>query len=111
MSSQVGKVSFSRQVPKVLSASPNSELLLTDDGPVTDLLCGTSCVGLGFATQLQAAIFARAMEVPLNTYDANTIWRDEAEAALRSVLPGYQFAFFSGGAEAVEAAIRIGMDL
>jgi acetylornithine aminotransferase len=47
------------------------------------------------------------LDVPLNTYDYPSIWREEAEENLRQFYPDYQFAFLNGGAEAVEAAIKI----
>jgi acetylornithine/succinyldiaminopimelate/putrescine aminotransferase len=45
-----------------------------------------------------------------NTYNMQSVWRERAEETLHSILPGdYEFAFFSGGAEAVEAAVRVAL--
>jgi len=51
------------------------------------------------------------MDAPSNTYDYPSRWKQEAYDALEKLHPNYEFALFSSGAEAVEAAIRIAREI
>ena len=105
----IGHSAFCQKVPTI-SGGKGGEYY-TSDGPKLDLMCGTSCTGFGYDSEVQARILERAKHVPLNTYDYPSVWRDEAAEALAKLHPNYEFAFFSGGAEAVEAAIRVARNL
>jgi acetylornithine/N-succinyldiaminopimelate aminotransferase len=74
-------------------------------GVYHDMCCGTGCTGIQDGN-LNARIISKFPAVPHNTYNYPTVWRQEAEAELEATYPGYDFAFFSGGAECTEAALR-----
>ena len=105
----IGHSAFCQKVPTI-SGGKGGEYY-TSDGPKLDLMCGTSCTGFGYDSNVQQRVLNRAQHVPMNTYDYPSVWRQEAEEALAKLHPNYEFAFFSGGAEAVEAAIKVARNL
>jgi len=93
-------------IPRIVDRGTDAGQLFAGNGvQYYDLCCGTGCTGLDGI--LLEEIFAQVAEMPLNTYAYETEFRDEAEDELRLMYPGYAFAFFSGGAECVEAALRV----
>lgn len=105
---RIGHSKFCQLIPQIIGG--DRHLYTTRDKQFVDLMCGTSCTGLGYLSKVQQEILFEALLVPLNTYDYPTIWREQAEEQLRRLYPQYEFAFFNGGAEAVEAAIKIARD-
>ena len=105
----IGHSKFCQSVPQIIGGE--NYLYTTEDRQFVDLMCGTSCTGLGYLSSVQQGILYEALLAPLNTYDYPTIWRERAEEQLKRLYPNYEFAFFNGGAEAVEAAIKIARDL
>ena len=101
---------FGQEVPLIVGA--NNVRLWTGprkDDSLIDMCSGTGCAGLGHRGNVTRRILERWTndKVPWNTYAYDTIWREEVEEELFNVLPGYEFAFFSGGAEAADAAVRL----
>ena len=72
-----------------------------------DLCSGTGGIGGGIHPKLRTAIWDAVSSVPWNVYAYPNVWRERAESRLLRHFPLYDFAFFSGGAEAVEAALRV----
>lgn len=106
----IGHSAFCQKIKEITGSGTGSEYSYKE-GTILDLMCGTSCAGFGYSSNIQQRILNRAKKAPLNTYDYPTIWREEAKKALETLHPHYEFAFFNGGAEAVEAAIKIARSL
>ena len=108
---KLGRNTYCKQLPQITGAFNYG--LVSKDKHFVDLMCGTGCTGWGPNSRVKNRIFERMLSegIPTNTYDYTTTYRIKAEEALSSLFPGYDFGFFSGGAEAVEAAIRVAKDI
>src|SRR5262245_56701703 len=97
------------QVP-MITGGHGSYLITGNSEYLLDLCSGTGCAGLGHSSAVVERILGLAagmQGLPMNTYAYDTPWRKAAEDELSLVWPDYDFAFFSGGMECVEAAIRL----
>lgn len=115
---KIGRNSYCSKVPVIIGSSPYGYRAgsLIPDGKLVnyvDLMSGTGCTGWGSTSKVHQKIFKRMLDsaIPTNAYDYNTVYRNEAESLLHELVPGYDFGFFSGGAEAVEAALRAAKDI
>lgn len=104
-----GHSPFCQVVPTIIGAYEDTFLL--EDGTLRDMMSGTSCVGFGNGSGIHKRLLAAMRYTPFNTYDYPNAWREESDKWLRVLHPNYEFAYFNGGAEAVEAAIKIARDL